>query len=50
MFDLENNVMAAYCSISEAARKINIPKSAIINYFSRNQDKPYKGKYRFNKI
>ena len=50
VFDLENNVMAAYCSISEAARKINIPKSAIINYFSRNQDKPYKGKYRFNKI
>lgn len=49
VFDVENNTATIYCSISEAAKKLNIPKSAIVNYFSRNQDKPYKGKYRFNK-
>jgi hypothetical protein len=46
---VENNTTTIYCSISEAAKNLNIPKSAIVNYFSRNQDKPYKGKYRFNK-
>nr|YP_009574610.1 LAGLIDADG endonuclease [Orbilia dorsalia]QBF58411.1 LAGLIDADG endonuclease [Orbilia dorsalia] len=50
VFDVENNITTTYCSISEAAKKLNIPKSAIVNYFSRNQNKPYKGKYRFNKI
>ena len=49
VFDVENNTTTIYSSISEGATKLNIPKSAIINYFSRNQDKPYKGKYRFNK-
>jgi len=49
VFDVDNNTTTIYCSISEGATKLNIPKSAIINYFSRNQDKPYKGKYRFNK-
>ena len=49
VFDVENNTATIYCSISEAAKKLNIPKSAIVNYYSRNQDKPYKGKYRFNK-
>ena len=44
------NTTTAYSSMSEAAKTLNIPKSAIVNYFSINQVKPYKGKYRFNKI
>jgi len=40
----------SYNSINETARALNIHKSVIDKYFSRNQTKPYKGKYTFNKI
>ena len=48
--DSKNNITTYYDSISEAARALNIHKSVIDNYFSRNQKKPYKGQYIFNKI
>jgi len=35
----------SYDSKSAAARALNIHKSVIDNYFSRNQQKPYKGQY-----
>jgi len=47
--DIKNNTTTSYNSISEAARVLNIHKSVIDNYFSRNQTKPYKGKYTFIK-
>jgi len=42
-------LQAAYSSMNEAAKTLNIPKSAVVNYFSRNQVKPYKSRYTFNK-
>jgi hypothetical protein len=47
---IDNNETKTYDSIHEAARALNINKSVIDMYFSRNQVKPYKGKYIFNKI
>jgi len=43
--DKKTNQTTTYDSISEAARALNIPYSAITMYFNRNQTKPYKGKY-----
>ena len=50
VFDVKYNITTAYNSIGEGAKTLNIPKSAIVNYFSRNQVKPYKSRYTFNKI
>jgi group I intron endonuclease len=47
--DIKNNITTSYDSIREAARTLNIRKSVISEYFSRNQQKPYKGIYTFNK-
>ena len=47
--DIKNNTTISYDSISEAARALNINKSVIASYFIRNQQKPYKGLYTFNK-
>ena len=48
--DITNNTITSYDSINEAARALKIHKSVIDKYFSRNQTKPYKGKYTFNNI
>jgi len=48
--DLQEKTSTYYNSISEAARALNIHKSVIGYYFSRNQTNPYKDKYIFNKI
>jgi len=45
--DITNNTTTYYDSISEAARALNINKAIIAMYFSRNQQKPYKGIYTF---
>jgi hypothetical protein len=34
VLDVKYNTTTAYSSISEAAKTLNIPKSAIVNYFS----------------
>jgi len=47
--DIKNNITTTYNSMSEATRALNIHKSVIDNYFNRNQQKPYKGLYTFNK-
>jgi len=47
--DIKNNTTILYDSISEAARALNINKSRILEYFSKNQKKPYKGQYTFKK-
>jgi len=47
--DIKKNITTSYDSIREAARALNISKSVISEYFSRNQQKPYKGRYTFNK-
>jgi len=48
--DISNNTTTSYDSISEAARVLNISKSRIFEYFSKNQQKPYKGQYTFKKV
>lgn len=48
--DITNNNTTSYDSISEAARALNINKAIIAMYFSRNQQKPYKGIYTFKKV
>lgn len=45
VFDIKNNITTAYSSMNEAARILNVPTSAIVNYFSRNKVKPYKSRY-----
>ena len=49
VFDNKNNTITSYDSMSEAARALNINKSVINLYFTRNQQKPYKGQYTFKK-
>jgi hypothetical protein len=48
VLDLKLNTTTTYISFSEAARALNILHSGISNYFSRNQRKPYKGRYVFS--
>jgi hypothetical protein len=48
--DLANNTKTIYPSLGSAARALNINQKTISNYFSRNQKKPYKGRYIFTKI
>jgi len=49
VIDNKTNQTTTYDSISEAARVLNISKSGISEYFSDNQQKPYKGQYTFNR-
>jgi hypothetical protein len=48
--DLTTNISTEYNSMSAAARALGIGKASVINYFSNNQKKPYKGRYIFSKI
>jgi len=48
--DITNNQTTTYDSIHEAARALNINHTNISKYFSRNQQKPYKGIYTLKKI
>jgi len=50
VFDLQEKTTTSYNSISEAARALKINKAIIALYFSRNQQKPYKGIYTFKKL
>lgn len=50
VLDVKYNTITAYSSMSEAAKILNIPKSAIVNYFRRNQVKSYKSRYTFDKV
>ena len=48
--DIKNNITTTYISMSEASKALNINETVIGKYFSRNQKKPYKGQYTFNKL
>jgi len=50
VFDKETNLTATFDSFSAAATALDIRYEAIKNYFSKNQQKPYKGRYVFTKI
>ena len=50
VFDQDTNENILYNSIREAARALDINMSNITKYFSRNQQKPYKGRYTFRKL
>jgi hypothetical protein len=50
VLDKNTNETTTYDSISSAARDLNIKQSEISKYFARNQQKPYKGRYTFQKI
>jgi hypothetical protein len=46
----ETNTTVNYNSITAAATALNIRVQAIWNYLKRNQVKPHKGRYVFEKI
>ena len=48
--DVKTNETTTYDSLSAAARALNINKSTIGKYLTRNQKKPYKGRYIFHKL
>jgi len=50
VFDNEENQTTTYDSISEAARALDIRTSRISDFFTRNQKKPFKGRYIFTRI
>jgi hypothetical protein len=50
VIDIKNNTTTSYDSISEASKALKIHQTVIGKYFSRNQNKPYKGKYTFKKL
>lgn len=50
VFDIDTRVTTLYESINEACRALDIPQRCIYTYFSRNQLKPYRGKYVFKKV
>jgi len=50
VLDIKNNTTTNYDSMSEAARALNCDESSIRNYFTRNQNKPYKGQYTLTKL
>jgi hypothetical protein len=49
VIDLETKKFTIFPSIHKAARALDIRQSAISKCFSRNQKKPYKGRYFFTK-
>jgi group I intron endonuclease len=49
VFDEKTNQTTTYNSISAAASALNVKHSTIVNYFARNQSKPFKGQYTFKK-
>ncbi len=49
VIDLEKNTETIYNSFSEAAIALDIRRTAITIYFSRNQKKPFKDRYIFKR-
>ena len=48
--DLETGTKTVYPSMNETARALGVPSGSIRMYFSRNTQKPYKGKYLLQKL
>ena|SRR5882762_3832357 len=49
VLDLSKNITLSYASIREAGRALKINQKCISQYFTKNQKKPYKGRYVFKK-
>jgi group I intron endonuclease len=47
VLDLETDIKTIYDSMSEVSRALGICRASISKYLSRNQQKPYKKRYRF---
>jgi len=47
VFDKETNITSTFDSFSAAATALGIRYGAIKNYFYKNQQTPYKGRYIF---
>lgn len=50
IFDIKTSITTKYSSITNAAKALNVPKGSITGYFSRNIQKPFKGRYLLNKL
>jgi hypothetical protein len=50
VIDVLTNESTSYPSMRVAAQSLNIKHSVISSFLSRNQSKPYKGKYIFQAI
>jgi len=48
--DLQTNVVSLYATMREAAKAIDCRSSALSNYFSQSQVKPFRGRYLLRKI
>lgn len=50
VLDIETNLTTTFDSIHAAARSLDIKHYIISQYFIRNQQKPYKGRFVFTKF
>ena len=50
VLDQETGVKAIYSSMSEVGEALGVPTGSIRMYFSRNTQKPYKGRYLLKKL
>lgn len=48
--DLQTNIVSLYATMREAAKAIDCRSSALSNYFSQSQVKPFRGRYLLRKI
>ena len=49
VLDLETGTKTVYPSMSEAERALGVSSGSVRVYFSRSQQRPYKGRYKFFK-
>ena len=50
VIDMETGIKTTYPSMSETAQALGVPSGSIRMYFSRNLQRPFKGKYLLQKI
>jgi group I intron endonuclease len=50
VIDMETGMKTTYPSMSETAQALGVPSGSIRTYFSRNTQKPYKGRYLLQKL
>jgi hypothetical protein len=50
VFDQETEMKTVYPSMSEVGKALGVPSGSIRMYFSRNTNKPFKGRYLLQKL
>jgi hypothetical protein len=50
VFDKETGIKTTYPSMSGVGKALGVPSGSIRMYFSRNTQKPYKGRYLLQKL